>query len=169
MLQCAVDRFIHIAIAIGLSKATIITVGHHVKAFGIGVITRKRHTGVITQGLLGATAVVLITMRPNTRIQRRAVLRTRSDNVHHAANGIRTINSRTWSADILDTLYHRDRELAEIRRARHTRLVKTNTINQNEYVAGVGTTDKERRGLSHSAVLRGIHARQSTHHVKDSC
>jgi hypothetical protein len=42
VIQCAVERFIHKAVAIGLGKATIVAVRNHIKPFGIGVITRKR-------------------------------------------------------------------------------------------------------------------------------
>ena len=167
MIQCTIERFIHKAVAIGLGKATIVAVRNHIKPFGIGVITRKRDARAVAQCLLSTAAIILVTMRPYTCIQRGTVLRASGNNVYDSANRVRAVYRRTRSTNIFDTLHQGDRELAEIGRPRNARLVKADPINKDQDMAGVGATYKERRELPHPAILRRIHAGQATHNIKD--
>lgn len=166
MIQCAVERFIHKSVAIGLGKATIVAVRNHIETFGIGVIPRQRDARAVAQRLLGTAAIILVTVRPYAGIQRRTVLRASGNNVDYTANRIRAVYRRTRSTHIFDTLHQGDRELAEIGRPRDARLVKADAVNENQDVAGVGATDKERRELPHPAILRRVHAGQATHNVQ---
>ena len=60
MLQRAVDRFAHKAIAIRLANAAGIAFGDHIKAFGIGIVARQGDAGMSAESLLRAAAIVLV-------------------------------------------------------------------------------------------------------------
>ena len=167
MLQCAIERFIHKAVAIGLGKAAVITVSNDVKTFCVGVIPCQRNARTITQRLLGAATIILEAVCPNASIQRCAILRTRSDNVDYATNRIRAVHRRTRSTNVFDALHQGDRKLAEIGRPRDARLVKADPIDENQDMAGVRTAYKERRKLPHPAILRSIYAGQATHDIQN--
>ena len=47
MLQRTVEGFIHKAVTIGLGQTTVVAIRDHVKAFGIGIITRQRHARAV--------------------------------------------------------------------------------------------------------------------------
>ena len=165
MINSAVQRLAHKAVAILLALHAGAAVGHHIITFGIGVVTGDRGNRAVAQLLLSRRVIGLVTVRPHTGGKRSAVLFAGGNNVNHAADGIGAINRRTWATNIFNFLHQRNRDLAEIGRAADTGLIKTDTVDQHQHMAGIGATNEQRAFLPQATVLPHVYTRQAAHHI----